>query len=146
VDVLSIESIELGKSFLSTSPSDPLHGSVSNQSHVSPFSLMSVIADGVDEVRKAAREELRKRAAQIQGSPRFDGTARFNCSPANDRNRRDLPVQPGPGAGRLTTPLGHSLAPREGSAMGHGPAIAIDGGESLLWGREPPSKLRIECV
>jgi hypothetical protein len=30
--------------------------------------------------------------------------------------------------------------------MGHGPAIAIDGGESLLWGREPPSKLRIECV
>jgi hypothetical protein len=108
VDVLSIESIELGKSFLSTSPSDPLHGSVSNQSHVSPFSLMSVIADGVDEVRKAAREELRKRAAQIQGSPRFDGTARFNCSPAKDRNRRDLPVQPGPGEGRLTTRCGPS--------------------------------------
>ena len=34
--------------------------------HVSPFSVMSVIADGVDEVRKAAREELRKGAAQIK--------------------------------------------------------------------------------
>jgi imidazolonepropionase-like amidohydrolase len=31
-----------------------------------PFSVMSVIADGVDEVRKAAREELRKGAAQIK--------------------------------------------------------------------------------
>jgi imidazolonepropionase-like amidohydrolase len=31
--------------------------------HVSPFSVMSVIADGVDEVRKAAREELRRGAA-----------------------------------------------------------------------------------
>ena len=34
--------------------------------HVSPFSVMSVIADGIDEVRKAAREELRKGAAQIK--------------------------------------------------------------------------------
>ena len=34
--------------------------------HVSPFSVMSVIADGVDEVRKAAREELRRGAAQIK--------------------------------------------------------------------------------
>jgi imidazolonepropionase-like amidohydrolase len=34
--------------------------------HVSPFSVMSVIADGVDDVRKAAREELRKGAAQIK--------------------------------------------------------------------------------
>jgi imidazolonepropionase-like amidohydrolase len=34
--------------------------------HVSPFSVMSVIADGVDEVRKAAREELRKGATQIK--------------------------------------------------------------------------------
>lgn len=34
--------------------------------HVSPFSVMSVIADGVDQVRKAAREELRKGAAQIK--------------------------------------------------------------------------------
>ena len=34
--------------------------------HVGPFSVMSVIADGVDEVRKAAREELRKGAAQIK--------------------------------------------------------------------------------
>ena len=34
--------------------------------HISPFSVMSVIADGVDEVRKAAREELRKGAAQIK--------------------------------------------------------------------------------
>src|SRR4029077_13710416 len=34
--------------------------------HVSPFSVMSVIADGVDEVRKAAREELRKGASQIK--------------------------------------------------------------------------------
>jgi imidazolonepropionase-like amidohydrolase len=31
-----------------------------------PFSVMSVIADGVDEVRKAAREELRKGASQIK--------------------------------------------------------------------------------
>jgi imidazolonepropionase-like amidohydrolase len=31
-----------------------------------PFSVMSVIADGIDEVRKAAREELRKGAAQIK--------------------------------------------------------------------------------
>jgi imidazolonepropionase-like amidohydrolase len=31
-----------------------------------PFSVMSVIADGVDEVRKAAREELRRGAAQIK--------------------------------------------------------------------------------
>jgi imidazolonepropionase-like amidohydrolase len=34
--------------------------------HISPFSVMSVIADGIDEVRKAAREELRKGAAQIK--------------------------------------------------------------------------------
>src|SRR5215472_1668916 len=34
--------------------------------HVSPFSVMSVIADGVDEVRKAAREELRRGAAQLK--------------------------------------------------------------------------------
>jgi imidazolonepropionase-like amidohydrolase len=34
--------------------------------HVGPFSVMSVIADGVDEVRKAAREELRRGASQIK--------------------------------------------------------------------------------
>jgi imidazolonepropionase-like amidohydrolase len=34
--------------------------------HVSPFSVMSVIADGVDKVREAAREELRKGAAQLK--------------------------------------------------------------------------------
>jgi len=34
--------------------------------HIGPFSNMSVIADGVDEVRKAAREELRKGASQIK--------------------------------------------------------------------------------
>jgi imidazolonepropionase-like amidohydrolase len=34
--------------------------------HVSPLSVMSVIADGVDQVRAAAREELRKGAAQIK--------------------------------------------------------------------------------
>jgi len=34
--------------------------------HISPFSVMSVITDGVDEVRKAVREELRKGAAQIK--------------------------------------------------------------------------------
>ena len=34
--------------------------------HVSPFSIMSVIVDGVDEVRKAAREELRRGATQIK--------------------------------------------------------------------------------
>jgi len=31
-----------------------------------PFSVMSVIADGIDQVRKAAREELRRGAAQIK--------------------------------------------------------------------------------
>jgi len=31
-----------------------------------PYSVMSVIADGIDEVRKAAREELRRGAAQIK--------------------------------------------------------------------------------
>jgi imidazolonepropionase-like amidohydrolase len=34
--------------------------------HVGPFSNMSVIADGTDAVRKAAREELRKGATQIK--------------------------------------------------------------------------------
>jgi imidazolonepropionase-like amidohydrolase len=34
--------------------------------HIGPFSNMSVIADGVAEVRKAAREELRKGATQIK--------------------------------------------------------------------------------
>jgi imidazolonepropionase-like amidohydrolase len=34
--------------------------------HVSPFSIMSVIADGADEVRKAAREELRQGATQLK--------------------------------------------------------------------------------
>ncbi len=34
--------------------------------HVGPFSNMSVIADGSDEVRRAAREELRKGATQIK--------------------------------------------------------------------------------
>jgi len=34
--------------------------------HASPFSVMSVIADGVDKVREAAREELRKGAAQLK--------------------------------------------------------------------------------
>jgi imidazolonepropionase-like amidohydrolase len=34
--------------------------------HVGPFSNMSVIADGIDQVRKAAREELRKGATQIK--------------------------------------------------------------------------------
>jgi imidazolonepropionase-like amidohydrolase len=33
---------------------------------VGPFSVMSVIADGVTEVRKAAREELRKGATQVK--------------------------------------------------------------------------------
>ena len=37
--------------------------------HVSPFSVMSVIADGIDDVRKAAREELRKGASQIHACP-----------------------------------------------------------------------------
>ena len=34
--------------------------------HVSPLSVMSVIADGIDQVRAAAREELRKGATQIK--------------------------------------------------------------------------------
>lgn len=34
--------------------------------HPGPFSVMAVIADGIDEVRKAAREELRRGAAQIK--------------------------------------------------------------------------------
>jgi imidazolonepropionase-like amidohydrolase len=34
--------------------------------HVSPLSVMSVIVDGVDQVRAAAREELRKGATQIK--------------------------------------------------------------------------------
>jgi imidazolonepropionase-like amidohydrolase len=34
--------------------------------HVSPMSIMSVIADGVDQVRAAAREELRRGATQIK--------------------------------------------------------------------------------
>jgi imidazolonepropionase-like amidohydrolase len=34
--------------------------------HVSPLSVMSVIVDGIDKVREAAREELRKGAAQIK--------------------------------------------------------------------------------
>src|SRR3974390_980289 len=34
--------------------------------HISPFSIMSTIADGVEEVRKAAREELRRGASQIK--------------------------------------------------------------------------------
>jgi imidazolonepropionase-like amidohydrolase len=34
--------------------------------HPSPLSVMSVIADGVDKVREAAREELRKGASQIK--------------------------------------------------------------------------------
>lgn len=34
--------------------------------HVGPFSIMSVIADGADAVRKAAREELRRGATQIK--------------------------------------------------------------------------------
>jgi imidazolonepropionase-like amidohydrolase len=33
---------------------------------VSPFSVMSVIVDGVDQVRQAAREELRKGASQLK--------------------------------------------------------------------------------
>lgn len=34
--------------------------------HTGPLSVMSVIADGIDEARKAAREELRKGAAQLK--------------------------------------------------------------------------------
>jgi imidazolonepropionase-like amidohydrolase len=34
--------------------------------HAGPFSVMSVIVDGVDEVRKAAREELRRGATQLK--------------------------------------------------------------------------------
>ena len=34
--------------------------------HVGPMSVMSVIADGVDEIRRSAREELRQGAAQIK--------------------------------------------------------------------------------
>src|SRR5262245_47967891 len=34
--------------------------------HIGPFSVMSVIGDGVDEARKAAREELRRGATQIK--------------------------------------------------------------------------------
>lgn len=34
--------------------------------HASPFSVMSVIVDGVDKVREAAREELRKGASQLK--------------------------------------------------------------------------------
>jgi hypothetical protein len=69
-------------------------------------------------VRRRERS-CEKRAAQIQGSPRFDGTARFNCSPANDRNLRDLPVQPGPGEGRLTTQLSRSRRVSRTAGVGH---------------------------
>ena len=34
--------------------------------HVSPLSVMSVIVDGIDKVREAAREELRKGATQLK--------------------------------------------------------------------------------
>jgi imidazolonepropionase-like amidohydrolase len=34
--------------------------------HISPLSVMSVITDGIDQVRAAAREELRKGASQIK--------------------------------------------------------------------------------
>src|SRR5215469_13831142 len=34
--------------------------------HVTPLSVMSVVADGVDEVRRAAREELRRGATQLK--------------------------------------------------------------------------------
>ena len=34
--------------------------------HVGPFSTMSVIADGADEIRRAAREQLRRGAAQVK--------------------------------------------------------------------------------
>src|SRR5262249_42954108 len=34
--------------------------------HTSPLSVMSVIADGIDEARKAAREELRRGASQLK--------------------------------------------------------------------------------
>jgi len=34
--------------------------------HAGPYSVMSVIVDGIDEVRRAAREELRKGATQIK--------------------------------------------------------------------------------
>lgn len=34
--------------------------------HVGPFSTMSVIADGADEIRRAAREQLRMGAAQVK--------------------------------------------------------------------------------
>ena len=34
--------------------------------HIGPFSVMSTFADGVPEVRRAAREELRKGATQLK--------------------------------------------------------------------------------
>ena len=44
--------------------------------HVGPFSNMSVIVDGTDAVRRAAREELRKGATQIESyPPQIDGVA-----------------------------------------------------------------------
>jgi imidazolonepropionase-like amidohydrolase len=66
VDVLSIQSIDSARVFSQPLGLLPVDGSVSNQGHVSPFSLMSVIADGVDDVRRPAREELRKKATQIK--------------------------------------------------------------------------------
>ena len=49
-----------GADFRTPDESTDAHG------HVSPLSVMSVVADGVDEVRRAAREELRRGATQLK--------------------------------------------------------------------------------
>ena len=79
--------------------------------HVSPFSVMSVIVDGVDEVRKAAREELRRErrrsscSRQAASSSRRNLTRRStssrrrNCRPPSRRRRLAAPT-----SWRMSTP------------------------------------------
>ena len=73
--------------------------------HVGPFSNMSVITDGIDEVRRAAREELRKGAAQIKifasggvvfpaegHASRYEAPAKASCAPSSRKRRRATPT------------------------------------------------------
>ena len=79
--------------------------------HVGPFSVMSVITDGTDAVRKAAREELRRGATQIKlfasGGVVFpaEGHAtRYEFTEAELRPRSRRPPRAAPTSWRMSIP------------------------------------------
>lgn len=80
--------------------------------HITPYSIMSVIVDGADEVRRATREELRLGATQVKlfasGGVVFPSKAhatRYEFSRAEIEAAVEKPTRAGPTSWLMCTPM-----------------------------------------